>query len=244
MSTIPNDLIVRQMPNENAASDTVAAVPVLTGEPPDAATPLKFTVLPGYARYLLEEKLDEYTKEELRLSRSMEIPLMKLLVAMPDAAVKEAIFERAAILLRALSLNQASDYIQQSLLSWLSGKTVHISREQVMIEDVVLINVMRRDLFRNFLSGYTNDLKKGLEIMREMDRFTSDMEKRSIVAIFQMQKQLYNHSQSMAQVGNWQWDLLSNKLTWSDEMFRIYDLAPQSSFAGNLASFNHPADQD
>src|ERR1700676_4991110 len=125
------------MPNDHAAPTAAAPSPALTGEASGASTPLKFTALPAYARYLLEEKLDEYTTEELRLSRFMEIPLMKLLVSVPDNALKEAISERAAILLRALSLNQASGYIQESLLSWLSGNTVYISREQVMIEDVV-----------------------------------------------------------------------------------------------------------
>jgi diguanylate cyclase (GGDEF)-like protein/PAS domain S-box-containing protein len=36
-------------------------------------------------------------------------------------------------------------------------------------------------------------------------------------------------AQRMAQTGSWEFDLLTEKFTWSEEMFRIYGLAPQQS---------------
>lgn len=35
-------------------------------------------------------------------------------------------------------------------------------------------------------------------------------------------------AQQLARLGSWEWDIRANVVTWSDELFRIYGLAPQS----------------
>lgn len=40
-------------------------------------------------------------------------------------------------------------------------------------------------------------------------------------------------SQAVAHIGHWTWDLLANRVTWSDEMKRIFGLDPET-FAGDL----------
>ncbi|MDV6030903.1 MAG: PAS domain S-box protein [Phycisphaera sp. RhM] len=41
------------------------------------------------------------------------------------------------------------------------------------------------------------------------------------------QKQLLEEAQMMVHLGNWEWDVQTNQLTWSDELYRIYGLDPQ-----------------
>ncbi len=43
-------------------------------------------------------------------------------------------------------------------------------------------------------------------------------------------------TQQLARIGSWEWDIAANVLTWSDELFRIYGLEPQS-FQPSAASF-------
>jgi PAS domain S-box-containing protein len=38
----------------------------------------------------------------------------------------------------------------------------------------------------------------------------------------------FNEAQHVAHVGSWEWDIGADRVTWSDELFRIYGLAPQS----------------
>src|SRR5690606_9614967 len=38
----------------------------------------------------------------------------------------------------------------------------------------------------------------------------------------------YKQAQMLTHVGNWSWDIRNNKIEWSDELFRIYGLEPQS----------------
>jgi PAS domain S-box-containing protein len=38
----------------------------------------------------------------------------------------------------------------------------------------------------------------------------------------------FNEAQHVAHVGSWDWDIAADRVTWSDELFRIYGLKPQS----------------
>jgi PAS domain S-box-containing protein len=38
----------------------------------------------------------------------------------------------------------------------------------------------------------------------------------------------FNEAQRVAHVGSWDWNIETNRVTWSDELFRIYGLEPQS----------------
>ena len=37
-----------------------------------------------------------------------------------------------------------------------------------------------------------------------------------------------DEAQAIAHLGSWDWDIRADVVTWSDEMFRIYGLEPQS----------------
>ncbi len=53
-------------------------------------------------------------------------------------------------------------------------------------------------------------------------------------------------AQTIARLGNWNWDIVNNSLHWSDEIYRIFGLEPQE-FAANYEAFMesvHPDDRD
>ncbi|HWR25397.1 MAG TPA: PAS domain S-box protein [Methanosarcina sp.] len=53
-------------------------------------------------------------------------------------------------------------------------------------------------------------------------------------------------AQKMAHIGSWKWNILTDKLYWSDEIYRIFGRSPQE-FGGNYASFLsyiHPDDHE
>jgi len=58
-------------------------------------------------------------------------------------------------------------------------------------------------------------------------------------------KEILNEAQAIAQIGSWELDLKSNKLEWSDEMFRILDLNPNKTKPSYnyFQSLMHPDDK-
>ena len=54
-------------------------------------------------------------------------------------------------------------------------------------------------------------------------------------------------AQEIAQVGSWTWNLATNKVTWSDQLYRIYGLSPQVidiDVWDIIEKYTHPADLD
>ncbi len=55
-----------------------------------------------------------------------------------------------------------------------------------------------------------------------------------------------SEAQSVAHIGSFEWDVVENRVSWTDELYRIYGLAPQA-FGATLEAFLervHPADRD
>ncbi len=69
---------------------------------------------------------------------------------------------------------------------------------------------------------------------------------------FKIEKELWNttenfkDAQRIANIGSWRLDLLKNELSWSDEIFRLFELEPEHSPATYEAFLNaiHPDDRD
>lgn len=70
-------------------------------------------------------------------------------------------------------------------------------------------------------------------------------EKHHMVRQLQRSEELYKQAQALSHIGNWALDLLHNKLTWSDELYRIYGLETGTAITYDLVySYNHPDDAD
>ena len=53
-------------------------------------------------------------------------------------------------------------------------------------------------------------------------------------------------AQRMAHIGNWEWNILTDKIYWSEEMFRIFGRSPQEGAPNynEFLNFIHPEDRD
>jgi PAS domain S-box-containing protein len=78
----------------------------------------------------------------------------------------------------------------------------------------------------------------------EIFGITQDVtEKQDLISRLQQSEKLYKQAQQISHTGNWKWDIASSKLEWSDELYRIYELEPQSMKTGiPIALYNHPDD--
>jgi PAS domain S-box-containing protein len=71
-------------------------------------------------------------------------------------------------------------------------------------------------------------------------------EKQTLIDKLRKSEGLYKQAQALAHVGNWGWDIKNNVIEWSDELYRIYGLEPQSEALSyeDYLNFIHPDDKE
>jgi PAS domain S-box-containing protein len=71
-------------------------------------------------------------------------------------------------------------------------------------------------------------------------------EHHQMVHKLQRSEELYKQAQALNRIGNWSWEINSNQVQWSDELYKIYDLSPKSEqiTLERYLSFIHPDDID
>ena len=86
-------------------------------------------------------------------------------------------------------------------------------------------------------------------IIDEEKKYSEELKKREeqltkTVQQLEYSENLYKQAQAITHIGNYSWNLRTNELEWSDELFRIYGIAPGSVKITYelVASYNHPED--
>ena len=71
-------------------------------------------------------------------------------------------------------------------------------------------------------------------------------EKQKLIQQLKENESLYQEAQSLTHIGNYSWDVATNNIKWSDELYRIYGLEPQSVAMpfDFIEKFNRPEDTD
>jgi PAS domain S-box-containing protein len=203
---------------------------------------LEFSFLPEYARFLLENKLEELAALQIILFREFKPPLFKYFEKRSDEELISLGTEGMRKLLSALTGKKTVEYIEYSLRDWLNNQLPQISRNQIEAEDITMISMIRRQIFRKFIGEYTTNFPMAIRILNEIDDFTTISETISLKLLLKLQQDLYEQNQKLAKIGNWVWDLKKNIYTWSQELYRIYEIENTDINQIDLASYNHPND--
>ncbi len=54
----------------------------------------------------------------------------------------------------------------------------------------------------------------------------------------------YKRAEQLAHIGNWRWNIASDKLEWTDELYRIYEFGLEEEITfEKVAAYNHPDDK-
>ena len=71
-------------------------------------------------------------------------------------------------------------------------------------------------------------------------------EKQNLILSLREKENLYKQAEELANMGNWKWDMQSDKIEWTDQLYKIYGLEPQSEeiTIDRFLSFVHPEDRD
>jgi PAS domain S-box-containing protein len=133
---------------------------------------LKFTLLPPYASYIIDKRLDEYVNEQILLSRQLDLPILKHFSNLSE----EGLFEMSKLSslnhLTYFSENRALDLIKDSIKQWLANQLPqNIGKYQLSAEDITSISYIRKQSLLKFLPDYSNDLVESIALIKELDQY-------------------------------------------------------------------------
>jgi PAS domain S-box-containing protein len=221
--------------------------------------------LPAFAQYILQHRLYEFVTLMLQLSENAEIPIMRFLKHMSHEEKFEIVKAGSTELLTNLSQNRAKQQIEESVKRWKENTIPVIQKEDIAAEDITLGMYIRKKCFLSFLPDYCNESNQLVRVIEELDLFLSNVEtaytntyinllKERISATASKEERmtaqlleneyLYKRAEAITHLGSYKWNLKTNELTWSDELYRIYGLDPQHDNTDfeYISSFNFSED--
>ena len=212
--------------------------------------------LAGFAAFLLNNHLEDFAKVALRVSREENVPILKYVKA-SDEDLLRLMIPGYSELLNGLIKGTTDEIIAKTADSWRKDQLPIIEKDQVVTEDIALVVKVRKQVFLHFLPLYTTDLTKGISIISELDeylqRYLSVLFKTYTTILqeriernleeYKQRNRLYQQAEAVTKIGNYVWDLKTQKLEWSRELYRIYEIEPGSNVNdGVLRIYNHPDD--
>ncbi|HXB28646.1 MAG TPA: PAS domain-containing protein [Puia sp.] len=203
---------------------------------------LHFHFLPAYALFLLENKLEDLSEYQVELFTEFNPPVLHYFNKFKREELLYLGRQGLEKMLDSISQNKAAVYVENSLKDWLNNQLPQISRNQIEAEDITLINLIRRRLFGKYISSFTKDIDSAVLLLNEIDDFTTISETISLKFLLSLQQNLIEQTQKLAKIGNWVWDLEKKSISWSKEIYSIYELENVNISDIDLASFNHPED--
>lgn len=213
---------------------------------------LHFTYLPLFAKFLLDHHLTDFVREQIRLSRELELPLLKYFSILSEEELITFSKKGAADLLTYFAENRAAQQIESSRQRWLKDQLPNVNRDQIMAEDITGISYVRKHAMLKFVPAFTSDASEIIELVKEIDRYIYVSETvfaDTYITILKdrvsEQEKMYKQAQALAHLGHWSWDLGANKLHWTEELFAIYGLEPTAEVdTEKVRVLNHPEDAE
>lgn len=219
--------------------------------------------LPAFAAYLLRERLEEYIQKQLQYSFESEIPLLQFFLKLTEEQRYEISKKTVIEFLTRLADDKAAEQIEDSLQQWKTNQLPVVDKDAIAVEDITLINYVRKKSMLHFVPDYTKDPYQIIELVKEIDFFIIQSitaatnlyinlfkqrieEHNQLLQKLAQSESLYKQVEEIANMGNWSWSVADNKLEWTDQLYRIYGLEPQCEeiTMERFLSFVHPADRE
>jgi len=219
----------------------------------------------GFIRFVQNQCLEEFVQNQLKHFSEFKLPFLQSVAVSVEAELQAYTKNVSIDFLQYLAVGDIQGYIQKSLSRWKRELIKIPGIHPVGLEDILGVTAIRKRSLSALLLKFTRDIDQ-LQMINEAsdqvfltinlaytkafeDSLRNNLYEKYLFQEEQKLKQteeLYKQAQALNKLGNWNWDIKSDNLYWSDELFRIYGLEPQSEKLTfeRFVSFIHPGDRD
>ncbi|WP_225000286.1 PAS domain S-box protein [Cesiribacter sp. SM1] len=142
-----------------------------------------------FTNYLLNNRLEEVARENLKMLREYQLPLL---------AFFDHLSEEELLLVTQKSLQAFFEDIDQDtaltkalleLIHWKNNELPGIPKEGIQGVDLVIGYSIRKQLFLKFLPDFTSDCNQIVSIMQEMEQFHIELKRHAFDTYVEIQKE-------------------------------------------------------
>ena len=227
---------------------------------------LDFKFLPSFANFILDNYLDEYVKEQIRLSKEIDLPLLKYFASLSEGEMVDLLKKTNTENLRLISQNKIKEQIQIANNSWVNNQISLLSRDEIVAEDIAKTSYMRSQCFLKFIPAYTEDPTEIIELITEINRFALETDtlatdtyidllqkrikehihfihnEKIIAEKLQLREEQLLKAQEIANIGSFEWDMANDEAITSPQVLKIFEFNNEEKFP-EFISRVHPSDQ-
>jgi PAS domain S-box-containing protein len=215
------------------------------------------TSLAEFARFLRARKMNDFVHAIIRNSYELKIPLLKYFEGMSEEQRYRLSFDGCERLLVALRDKRINEYFEESKINWVNNQLPLITRDQVVVEDISLVNFARKKTFREFIPDFTSKTAEIVQLIEEIDLFFLEFDSllfNTYLGLQEEQLRVSNEqlkkreselleAQAIASIGSFEWDLTDRKRSYyTPEVFKIFEMESTSNLETFLNDV-HPDDR-
>lgn len=148
--------------------------------------------LQKYSTYLRKNHLTQVAKENLRLAKTMDIPLMKLPVISSlteDQLIEMGIANMNKFLI-SIEKNTAYKIAMEGLKNWGEDKLPGISKYDIQPSDIILVYAAQKKALLKFLPQYTDNAKKAVAVIDELENYYTSIKKEGVQMLYNIQQEM------------------------------------------------------
>jgi PAS domain S-box-containing protein len=152
-------------------------------------TDFQFVYAKEFATYLLSNKLQEASAENIRLTRNLNLPLLELFAHLPEDELLRMTQHSLQLFFEQMIAGTALDAALGEIDKWKADQVPGIPRQKVSVSDLVISYSIRRQLFLHFLPQYTSDPTQIVQVMQEIEMFYIQLERYAFQAFIDIQSE-------------------------------------------------------
>ena len=130
-----------------------------------------FEQLPAFARFILDGHMEEFVRTLLDLSREFGVPTLKYFDHLSEQELFELSLNSNTAFLKSLINSKAIDELELSLKEWKNLQFDFVAKEQIQLEDLLLMSYLRKRAFCSMMKSYTTEADLLLKLVDELDAF-------------------------------------------------------------------------
>ena len=130
----------------------------------------EYKQLPAYAQFLINNHIEDYTTEQIRLSNLLHLPV---LASLQKRYSEKEIFGIALTsskeYLEFIAANKGKEQIMMSMNRWMQNQLNIVGQSEVGARDITLLSYIRGQSLKKFILGFTQDPEKISILNAEID---------------------------------------------------------------------------